>query len=117
MAAALYSLARGIPPRKGFAMTGELTLTGRVMPIGGVKREDDCGEAREADGADFPEDNRKDFEELPPHVRRGLKPHYVRMFSDVVALLFAGEGKRAAGKAVGANRPLKKRPTRRSALH
>jgi ATP-dependent Lon protease len=117
MAAALYSLARGIPPRKGFAMTGELTLTGRVMPIGGVKEKSIAAKRAKLTELIFPEDNRKDFEELPPHVRRGLKPHYVRMFSDVVALLFTGKAKRSAGKAVGANRPLKKRPTRRSALH
>ncbi|HNR98445.1 MAG TPA: endopeptidase La [Planctomycetota bacterium] len=98
MAAALYSLATGAPPRKGFAMTGELTLAGRVMPVGGIKEKAIAAKRYRIPGIILPEGNRKDFEELPAHVRRGLRPHYVGTFADVAALVFPsrGRGRRAA---------------------
>ncbi len=88
MAASLYSLAKGKPPRAGFAMTGELTLTGRVMPIGGVKEKTIAAKRAKVKQVIFPEENRRDWDELPAHIRRGLKPHFVRTFDDVVKLIF-----------------------------
>ncbi len=88
MASALYSLATGKRIKRGFAMTGELTLTGRVMPIGGVKEKTIAAKRAGIRNLVFPEANRKDFEELPAHIRKGLKPNYVSTFPDVVEICF-----------------------------
>ncbi len=95
MASALLSLARGEPARR-IAMTGELTLTGEVFPIGGVREK--LIAARRAGIREIllPEDNRGEFEEVPEHVRRGLKVHFVTRFDDVVPYLF---GKTRTGNA------------------
>ena len=76
------------PIKKSFAMTGELTLTGRVMPIGGLKEKTIAARRAKIKNLVFPEENRKDFEELPPHIRKGLNPHYVRNFPEVIDICF-----------------------------
>lgn len=88
MAAALYSLATNRPIRPHMAMTGELTLTGKVMPIGGVKEKTIAAKRTGVKSIVFPKENRQDFEELPAHIRRGLKSHFVADFSEVVAICF-----------------------------
>ena len=88
MAAALYSLALRKPVKQGFAMTGELTLTGRVMPIGGVKEKTIAAKRANVRNLIFPAENRKDFDELPAHIRRGLRPRFVKTFGEVVNLCF-----------------------------
>ena len=86
MALALYSLAANRPIEPGFAMTGELTLTGLVMPIGGVKEKTLAARRAKVTKLIFPKNNQKDFEELPAHIRKGLKVHDVEHFSDVLAI-------------------------------
>jgi ATP-dependent Lon protease len=88
MATALYSLATGKRMRKAFAMTGELTLTGRVMPIGGVKEKTIAARRAKIMDLIFPEANRKDMEELPAHIRKGLRVEFVKAFSEIVAICF-----------------------------
>jgi ATP-dependent Lon protease len=84
MGSALYSLAKGIPLRRGLAMTGELTLSGVVLPIGGVREK--CVAAKRAGVHEliFPEANRSDVEELPAAVKRGLNVHFVAEFGQVI---------------------------------
>jgi ATP-dependent Lon protease len=89
MATALYSLAINRPVRAHYAMTGELSLTGLVLPIGGLKEKTIAAKRAGVVDLIFPEENRKDFDELPAHIRRGLKPHFVATFGDVVNLCFA----------------------------
>jgi ATP-dependent Lon protease len=89
MATALYSLAIGKPVRAHYAMTGELSLTGLVLPIGGLKEKTIAAKRAGVVDLIFPVENRKDFEELPAHIRKGLKPHFVATFGDVVKLCFA----------------------------
>ncbi|MCF8015141.1 MAG: endopeptidase La [Chromatiaceae bacterium] len=90
MASALLSLARNKPVRR-IAMTGELTLTGEVFPIGGVREK--LIAARRAGFKEIllPEDNRGEFDEVPEHVKKGFKVHFVSRFEDVAALLFAAK--------------------------
>ena len=88
MAASIYSLAMNQPIKSGFAMTGELTLTGRVMPIGGVKEKTIAAKRANVSKLIFPADNRKDFEDLPAHIRKGLTTHFVKTFKDVVKICF-----------------------------
>jgi len=88
MASSLYSLAKGKPIKPGFAMTGELTLTGRVMPIGGVKEKTIAAKRAKVTRLVFPSENRRDYEELPAHIRKGLKPHFVATFKEIVDICF-----------------------------
>ncbi|MFU8779546.1 MAG: endopeptidase La [Kiritimatiellia bacterium] len=86
MALAIVSLVLNTPIRPTLAMTGELSLTGQVMPIGGVKEKTIAAKRAKIKDIIFPEENRKDFEELPPHIRRGIKPHFVKRFDEVAAI-------------------------------
>ena len=88
MATALYSLAKDKPIRSHYAMTGELSLTGCVLPIGGLKEKTIAAKRAGVVDLIFPQENKKDFEELPAHIRKGLKPHFVQTFKDVVQLCF-----------------------------
>ncbi len=99
MATALLSLARGEPVRHTLAMTGELSLTGQVLPVGGIREK--VIAARRA-GIKFiilPEDNRKDFDELPDYLKDGLDVHFARHYDDVARLAFNIRAKSPALKA------------------
>jgi ATP-dependent Lon protease len=74
--------------RKRLAMTGELSLTGLVMPIGGLKEKTIAARRAGVKTLIFPIENKKDFDELPHHIRRGLDPHFVGTFDEVIALCF-----------------------------
>ena len=88
MATALYSLVKARPVKARLAMTGELTLKGRVMPIGGVKEKTIAARRAKVRDLIFPEGNRKDVDDLPAHIRRGLTFHFVERFEQVVDLAF-----------------------------
>ncbi len=84
MALALYSLATGLPVRDGLAMTGELTLTGKVLPIGGVKEKTIAAKRVGITDIILPLDNKRDFEDLEDYIRQGLSVHYADYFQDVL---------------------------------
>ncbi|WP_243349698.1 endopeptidase La [Parabacteroides sp. FAFU027] len=88
MALALYSLAKGKPIRKGLAMTGELSLTGKVLPIGGLREKTIAARRVKVFELIFPADNRKDFEELPDYLKEGITPHFVDYFDDVLKVAY-----------------------------
>ena len=67
-------------------MTGELTLTGKVLPIGGVKEKTLGAKRVGIQRLIFPEDNRADWEELPEHIKAGIEVHFVDYFADVLKL-------------------------------
>jgi len=91
IASALLSLARNQPVRR-IAMTGEITLTGEVFPIGGVREKLVAARRAGIKEIILPEDNRGEFDEVPEHVRKGLAIHFASRFSDVVPLLFHEQG-------------------------
>ena len=96
MASALYSLVMSRPPRRDLAMTGELTLSGLVMPIGGVKEKMIAARRAGVKTVILPAENRDDFEDLDHEITKGLDPHFVRTFDDVIAACFPdGAGARA----------------------
>jgi ATP-dependent Lon protease len=70
-------------------MTGELSLTGLVMPIGGVKEKTIAARRARVKTLVFPNENKKDFDELPEHIRKGLDPHFIGTFDEVIDLCFA----------------------------
>ncbi|MCG7872012.1 MAG: endopeptidase La [Candidatus Thiodiazotropha lotti] len=87
MASALLSLARNKPVRN-IAMTGELTLTGQVFPVGGIREKVIAARRAGIRELILPEDNRSDYEEVPDHIQKGLKVHFASVYEDVVPLLF-----------------------------
>jgi ATP-dependent Lon protease len=84
MSLALYSLATGQAVKDNLAMTGEITLTGKVLPIGGVKEKTIGARRVGITELIFPIDNQKDFEELPDYIKEGLTVHYADYFDDVL---------------------------------
>jgi len=94
MAVALYSLATNLPVRTGVAMTGELTLTGRVLPIGGVREKTIAARRVNIRELIFPRENRKDFDELPEYLREGITAHFADYFEDVLKLVYGRRGRR-----------------------
>ncbi|MFT0181535.1 endopeptidase La [Pseudomonas benzopyrenica] len=88
MASALLSLARNQAPKKNVAMTGELTLTGQVLPIGGVREKVIAARRQKIGELILPEANRGDFEELPAYLKEGLTVHFAKRFADVAKVLF-----------------------------
>ncbi|MBF7143213.1 MULTISPECIES: endopeptidase La [Pseudomonas] len=90
MASALLSLARNQPPKKGVAMTGELTLTGHVLPIGGVREKVIAARRQKLNELILPEANRGNFQELPDYLKEGITVHFAKRFTDVAKVLFQG---------------------------
>lgn len=88
MASALLSLARGERIRPHLAMTGELTLTGRVLPVGGIREKVIAARRSRVHELILPEANRGDFEELPDYIREGLTVHFASRYPEVVDILF-----------------------------
>ena len=88
MATALLSLARGEPVRKRIAMTGEITLTGEIFPVGGIREKLIAARRVGIKEIILPEDNRGSFEEVPEHVRKGLKVHFASRYEELLPLLF-----------------------------
>ncbi|WP_175652276.1 endopeptidase La [Pseudomonas sp. Marseille-P9899] len=89
MATALLSLARDQSPKKGVAMTGEMTLTGHVLPIGGVREKVIAARRQKIFELILPEANRGDFQELPDYLKQGLTVHFAKRFGDVAKVMFA----------------------------
>jgi len=88
MATALVSMITGKTVKKKLGMTGELTLTGRVLPIGGVKEKMIAARRSGLKILIFPEDNRTDYEELADYLKEGLEVHFVKTFDDVYKMAF-----------------------------
>ena len=89
MALALYSLATHKAVNKNLAMTGELTLTGRVLPIGGVREKTIAARRVGVTRLIFPKENQRDFDSLPGYLKEGLEPHFVEYFDDVIKVAYA----------------------------
>ena len=88
MATALFSLLMGKPVKNDLGMTGELTLTGKVLPIGGVKEKVIAAKRSKLKTLIFPKDNQRDVEELPPHVKKGVEFHFVDYYEEVFNVAF-----------------------------
>jgi ATP-dependent Lon protease len=87
MASALLSLAAGKRVRAGVAMTGELSLVGQVLPIGGLKEKVIAARRSKVKRIIFPKHNEKDLDEIPDHVKKGLQFHPVETMAEVIEVL------------------------------
>ncbi|MEQ8660840.1 MAG: endopeptidase La, partial [Gammaproteobacteria bacterium] len=96
MATALLSLARNARPRRAIAMTGELTLTGRVLAVGGIREKLIAARRSGLREVILPRAVESEFEQLPDYVVEGLTVHFVERYAEVAAIVF-GSGRPAAG--------------------
>ncbi len=88
MALALYSLAKGKAVKNNLAMTGEITLTGKVLPIGGVREKTIAARRVGITALLLPKDNKLDFEKLPEYIKEGITVYYADYFEDVLKVAF-----------------------------
>ncbi|EFH60792.1 predicted protein [Arabidopsis lyrata subsp. lyrata] len=88
MITSFLSLAMKKFVRKDLAMTGEVTLTGRILPIGGVKEKTIAARRSQIKTIIFPEANRRDFEELAENMKEGLDVHFVDEYEKIFDLAF-----------------------------
>jgi ATP-dependent Lon protease len=90
MATALTSLLTGRPVRPDLAMTGEITLTGQVLPIGGLKEKALAAQRSGIKEVVAPARNEADLEDIPEHLRRGMKFVWVSEIGEVFDAALAG---------------------------
>jgi len=90
MVTSLVSLLSGIPVKKKLAMTGEITLRGSVLPIGGVKEKVTAAHRAGIKEVILPDHNRKDLEDVPEHVAKDLTFHFAKEINDVLKVAVAG---------------------------
>ncbi|KAL6560572.1 ATP-dependent serine protease [Orobanche gracilis] len=83
MITSLLSLALNKPVKKDLAMTGEVTLTRKILPIGGVKEKTIAARRSGVKSIIFPSANRRDFDELADNVKEGLEVHFVDDYSQI----------------------------------
>lgn len=88
MATALLSLARNEKLKEPVAMTGELSLTGHVLPVGGIREKIIAARRVGIKNIIIPFDNKHDFDEMPDYLKEGLTMHFAKHFEDVVKLTF-----------------------------
>ncbi len=90
MATALLSLALKRAPAANLAMTGELTLTGRVLAVGGIREKIIAARRNGVRRIILPEANRGDFDELPDHLQEKIEVHFADEYADVARIAFPG---------------------------
>ena len=88
MVSSMVSAFRGTPVKSGIAMTGEMTLRGRVLPVGGIKEKILAAKRSGVKTIILSEDNRKDIEDIKPVYIEGLEFHYVKTIDEVIAFIF-----------------------------
>ncbi len=88
MASAMISLATGRQVKKGLAMTGELSLVGNVLPIGGLKEKSLAARRLKISEIIIPKANKADLEEIPENVKENITFHIVDKMDKVIDLLF-----------------------------
>jgi ATP-dependent Lon protease len=86
MFTALTSLLTGRPVRSNVAMTGEITLRGLVLPVGGIKEKVLAAKRAGITTVILPKRNEKDLEEVPEQVKKGMKFHLVQRMDEVIHL-------------------------------
>ena len=88
MSTALLSLMKNTQIKPGWAMTGELSLTGQVLPIGGLKEKTVAAKRNKIKHIIIPKGNERDLDKIPAHVKKGLSFHPVTRMDEVVGLVF-----------------------------
>ena len=90
MFTAIVSLLTGIPVKNRVAMTGEITLRGNVLPVGGVKEKITAAHRAGIKTIILPDHNRKDLEEIPDHIKKDLNFYFAKEIMDVTDFALPG---------------------------
>uniref|UniRef100_A0A5K3FZD6 endopeptidase La n=1 Tax=Mesocestoides corti TaxID=53468 RepID=A0A5K3FZD6_MESCO len=91
MVTALLSLACKKPTRPDLAMTGEISLTGKVLPVGGIKEKVIAAKRAGVKTVILPEMNRKDFDDLADFIKSDIEVHFVSHYSEVFPIVFPAD--------------------------
>ncbi len=91
LASAMISAFTNIAPRPLTAMTGEITLLGKVLPIGGVKEKILAAIRQTMTLVILPEENRGSWDDLPQNAKKGIECHFVSHYDEVFDILFSAE--------------------------
>jgi ATP-dependent Lon protease len=113
LATSLISALTGIPIRKDVAMTGEVTLRGRVLPIGGLKEKVLGAKRAGIKHIVFPEKNTSDMNEIPVHLRKSLNFHAVSDLDKVLDVALVGGMKALEAHAAGLTKVTEPKRTRK----
>ncbi|PSN42694.1 Lon protease [Blattella germanica] len=85
---ALLSLAKDLPIRQNVAMTGEVSLMGKILPVGGIKEKTIAAKRVGVKCIILPEENKKDYNDLPSFITEGLEVHFVSQYEDIYKIVF-----------------------------
>jgi Lon-like ATP-dependent protease len=88
---ALLSLAFDKPIKKDLAMTGELSLRGKVLPVGGIKEKVIAAKRAGVTTVILPADNRKDFDDLSDLIKSDVEVHFAENYDEVYKIAFSEE--------------------------
>ena len=100
MFTSIVSLLTGNPVKSKVAMTGEITLRGNVLPIGGVKEKVTAAHRSGIKTIILPDHNRKDLEDIPDHIKKDLDFHFAKEMMDVIDVAIPGlNGKKKPKKS------------------
>jgi ATP-dependent Lon protease len=113
LTAALLSAVTGAPVSQGFAMTGEITLTGRLLPIGGVKEKVLAAHRYKMSSVLLPRRNEKDLEEIPAEVREEISFAFADSVLDALSVLFPERSFAAVPAGAPKPEPAKVQPAAR----
>nr|XP_053612067.1 lon protease homolog, mitochondrial isoform X2 [Plodia interpunctella] len=91
IASALVSLGTRRALRRDLAMTGEISLTGRVLPVGGIKEKIIAAKRVGVKCVILPEENRRDFDDLPDFIKTDIDVHFVNDYDDVYKVAFGDQ--------------------------
>ncbi|CAG7833864.1 unnamed protein product, partial [Allacma fusca] len=85
---ALLSIATGKPVKANTAMTGELSLTGKILPVGGIKEKIRAAKRANVTSVVLPKENKKDFDDLPAFIKDGLEVVFVSDYKEIYDFVF-----------------------------
>ena len=88
MTSALISLAKNKQVKNAIAMTGELSLTGQVLPVGGIKEKVIAARRMKLKHLILPQANKGDYDELPSYITKGIKVNFVSRYEEVLTFLY-----------------------------
>ncbi|XP_017333301.2 lon protease homolog, mitochondrial [Ictalurus punctatus] len=88
---ALLSLATNTPVRQNVAMTGEVSLTGKILPVGGIKEKTIAAKRAGVDCIILPAENKKDFSDLAEYITEGLEVHFVEHYQEIYKIVFTDQ--------------------------